>query len=53
MGSKIRKNEAKDNLDEKIKIFIKNEVISALKRGTKASEKEAEKLIDDFVKNLD
>ncbi len=53
MGSKSRKNEVEDNLNHKIRDFITKDVFIVLKKDTKASEKEAELLIDDFVKKME
>ncbi len=56
MGSKPRKKDSKNNLildDTKIEKLILRDVFQILKQGTKASEKEAENKIDNFIRSLD
>ncbi len=53
MGSKNRKDETKDKLNAEIQVFIANDIINVLKKDTKASEKEAESLIDNFVRKYE
>ena len=53
MEQKSRETETEDQVNEKIAEFVKNDVFEVLKKGTKASEREAGRLIDEFIKKWD
>ena len=53
MDQKIRKTESESLNNQDIEDFIKKKIFKILNKGKKASEKEAEVLIDDFIRSLE